>query len=1004
MVELTFKSAGVSATEIDLTGPTVTGPTGTPAGIIGTATRGPAFVPVTVGNLQNFEATFGQSDGEKFGPLAAGEWLANATALTYLRVLGVGKGNQRLSTGNNIGSVESAGFVVGEQQPRDNGNFGNNGFAVEDGELGRLYFLGAYMSESAGSDIFSSAQSQDSTSARPIIRGVIMAASGVIPTLSSSISSSDAPSTTLPAQAGADHLQGNLTGSVVLLEGATAKQEFVVLLNGHEASDPAFPNVVTASFDTSAPNYFANIFNQDPFNLEKAGYFLYSHYDIHSALAAVTGTGILATGFGAGAGGGGQEEVAFLTTSSLGRNAGSATVPNYENWEDRFSAPKSPFVISQKFGGSPKNLFRVHGLSDGESDAQLFKISVENIAPASSEEDLFGTFDLIVRDINDTDDDKVVLESYRGLSLNPSAERFIARAIGDQDVFFDFDKTTASQKIVIEGNFPNVSGRIRVEVTDEVLNGDIEPEALPAGFRGKLHLVTSGSAPLTTMTGSQIDPSLTEGLLLKRAIEPPVPFRKNLAIGVDPKKVANRNLYWGVQFEKIISTTETNKSAEPEETVRNYTKFFPDFMTVNQNIVVGDNEGVADTAANGILDADRFNNNIFSLERIQVVTGSTGKADLKTIEDWAYVRQGNIVANAANKTRAFSLTDDLSILGVRSLAKFSFFMQGGFDGVNIFNRNESDLNNRAVVEEMNFTARGQDEGPTVRTYRKALDIMGITSEVDINILAVPGIRHSVITDAAITTVESRFDAIYLMDIEERDTVNSVVTSSLQDINVQNTVNTFAGRALDSSFAAAYFPDLIIRDPVTDVNVRVPPSVGVIGAYSLNDAVAFPWFAPAGFTRGAMGRVSSAAVRLNRENLDDLYEADINPITAFPGGPGVVVWGQKTLLAAQSALDRVNVRRLLLELRRRVRRIAEGFLFEPNREDTLNRFSARVNPVLNRIQEQSGVDRFRVRIDTTTTTQADIENNTVRGVIFIQPTRTAEFVALDFVVTNAGVEV
>lgn len=1003
MVELTFKSAGITATEIDLTGPTVSGPTGTPAGIIGTAVRGPAFVPVTVGNLQNFEATFGQSDGEKFGPLAANEWLANANALTYLRVLGVGKGEKRLTTGGNQGSVASAGFVVGERQPQANGNFNNNTYAVNNGELGRLYFLGCFMSESAGSDVFSAAgiQTSGENLAHPIIRGVLMAASGVIPLLSSSLSGSDAPNGTDPAFAGADANQGNLTGSVILLEDSTAKQQFTLLLNGHVGDDPAYPNVITASFDQSAPNYFANILNNDPLKLEKAGHYLYSYYGIHSALAVVTGAGLIDTDYGAGSAiGAGAEEVAFITTSSLGRNAGSAIVPNYENWEDRFSPPKSPYVISQDFGGSPKNLFRVHGLSDGESDAQAYKISIENLSPSASEEDLFGTFDLVLRSIGDTDDDKVVLESYRGLSLNPEAERFIGRAIGTQHKFFDFDKTTASQKLVVNGNYPNVSRRIRIELAEDVLNGDIEDEALPTGFRGKYHLVTSGSACLTSTSSSIL---LTDDAL-QRAVEPPTPFRQTIAIGVDPKKVPNRNLYWGVQFEQNISQTEPNKSAEVEETVRSFTKYFPDFMTVNQNMVVGNNEGTADTAANGILDADRFNNNLFSLERIQVTTGSDGKADLKTIEDWTYVRDGNIVANSANKTRGFSVSTDLSILGVRSLAKFSFFMQGGYDGTNIFNKNEKDLDNRAIVEEMNFTARGQDEGPTVKTYRKALDLMSLDSEVDIHILAVPGIRHNVITDAAITAVENRFDSIYLMDIEEKDTLNTVVTSSIQDINVQNTVNSFTARALDSSFAAAYFPDLIIRDPVNDINVRVPPSVGVLGAYALNDAVGFPWYAPAGFTRGAMSRVSSAVVRLGRENLDDLYEADINPITTFPGGPGVVVWGQKTLLAAQSALDRVNVRRLLLDLRRRVRRIAEGFLFEPNREDTLNRFSARVNPVLNRVQEQSGVDRFRVQIDTTTTTQADIENNTIRGIIYIQPTRTAEFVALDFVVTNNGVQV
>lgn len=997
MAELTFKSAGVSLTEIDLSGPTTTGPTGTPAGIIGTANRGPAFVPVTIGNLQNFAAVFGDSDGEKFGLIAGNEWLQNATALTYLRILGVGKGDRRTLSGDNLGRVAEAGFVVGEQQPLDTGNFGNNGNAVAFGDQGRTYFLGCYMSESAGSTVFSDAGIQSGPQAHPIIRGIVMAASGVIPLLSSSLSSSDVPSTLLPANPGADHLQGNLTGSVTLLAGGTARQEFTLILNGHLGADAAYPNVITASFDPTAPNYFANIFNADPFRLEDAGYMLYTHYDINSALAAVTGTNLISASIANA----NIQECAFITTGSKGRDVGTATVPNYENFEERFNSPKSTFVISQKFGGSPKNLFRVLGLSAGSVDAQSFKVSIENISPSQSEEDKFGTFDLIVRDIGDNDDDKVILESYRGLSLNPSNERFIAKAIGDENRFFEFDRATGAQKIVIDGNYPNVSGRIRIEITNEVLNGDIEETALPAGFRGKFHLVTSGSEPLTSIAGPFND-SATD--VLNRAVEPPIPFRQNLAIGVDPKKVANKNLYWGVQFEQQVSIAEFNKSLTPEETIRSFARYFPDFMTSNQNVSVGDNEGTAFSSDVGNLDADVFNNNIFSLEHIQVVTASTGKADLKTIEQWSYVRQGSVGTDITAKTRAFSLETDLASLGVRGLAKFSFPLQGGFDGVNIFNRNESDINNRAIIEEMNFSARGQDEGPTVRSFRKGLDIMGLTSEVDINVLAIPGIRHEVITNAAITVVESRFDAIYIMDIEERDTVNTVVTSSVQDINVQNTVNSFAARALDSSFACSYFPDLIIKDQATNTNVRVPPSVGVIGAFALNDAVAFPWFAPAGFTRGAMSSVAQTAVVLNRDNMDDLYEVDINPILAFPGGPGVTVWGQKTLLAAQSALDRINVRRLLLELRRRVKRIARSFLFEPNREDTLNRFSARVNPLLQRVQEQQGVDRYRVRIDTTTTTQADIENNTIRGVIFIQPTRTAEFINLDFVVTNNGVEI
>ena len=145
------------------------------------------------------------------------------------------------------------------------------------------------------------------------------------------------------------------------------------------------------------------------------------------------------------------------------------------------------------------------------------------------------------------------------------------------------------------------------------------------------------------------------------------------------------------------------------------------------------------------------------------------------------------------------------------------------------------------------------------------------------------------------------------------------------------------------------------------------------------------------------------VNLNRENLDDLYDADINPLAKYPGKT-LSIWGQKTLLAAPSALDRVNVRRLLIDVRRKVKTVANALLFEPNRAETLERFSALVNPILQSIQDAQGVDRFKVIIDTTTTTQADVENNTLRGKIFLQPTRSVEFVALDFVVTNAGTTV
>jgi len=133
-------------------------------------------------------------------------------------------------------------------------------------------------------------------------------------------------------------------------------------------------------------------------------------------------------------------------------------------------------------------------------------------------------------------------------------------------------------------------------------------------------------------------------------------------------------------------------------------------------------------------------------------------------------------------------------------------------------------------------------------------------------------------------------------------------------------------------------------------------------------------------------------------MDTIYAADINPITSFPA-EGIAIFGNKTLYKAQSSLDRINVRRLLIEVRRRVRNVANSILFEPNRAETLAKFQAAVIPILKNIQQKQGVDRFRVVIDSSTTTQADVENNTIRGKIFLQPTKSIEFIALDFVVSN-----
>jgi phage tail sheath protein FI len=983
---------GVYSGEVDLTGVTTTTPSGPSAGIVGTAQSGPAFVPVVVGSVGDFNRVFGEPASTDFGALAGQQYFANAaspSSVTFLRTLGVGNGQQRSTA---TGQVTNAGFVVGSKQVQSNGVVGRNVDAVDLGVPGRTYFLGCYMSESAGSTIFSDAGVQTTSTSQPILRAVLLAPSGVTLTLSGNFNASNAPASTAATAGGPN---GALTGSVNMTDST-----FVMLLNGYTGT----ANVITASFDPANPNHFSQnaSINTDPTQIEAKGHYLYAYYDVPPALAVVTGSGLLdETSARIYAN---LEDAAFLTTGSLARDTSSSTVPNYENFSDRYTHPKTPFVISQGFGGIKYDLFRIHTVGDGAYNNTRFVFEIRNIVPGADDES-YGTFDLVLYSypvggvFNLT---PVAGVDFSGLTLDPNSSNYIALRIGDQNTYFDFDKGLTSQKIVTDGDYPVLNPYIRVEMSDAFLAGEVPVAALPVGHHGYGHLVTSGSLLLTNLTdAAHFAAGQTD--VLTRAVEPPIPYRRNISNG----GIADSTLSWGIQFTDVPGVSDFNSTTAKMPYIDSHTKYFPSFAPSNMNFYVENNPGVA-TSNGNVLDVDIFNNNFFSLERIKVVTGSTAINNRADSSEWvnsSYVRNGNIVINDAAKTRAFQV-DDLRETGNRTYAKFQFIAQGGFDGVNIFNADKTNFSNDAVKREIDDTAgQGGTSGPTVAAYRKAVSIMGSKDDADINLLTVPGIRHSSVTDYTISAVENRFDCLYLMDIEERNAFNVVLTGSYDgsEVSISNTINAFSNRGLNSSFAAAYFPDINI--PVGSTTQRVPPSVGVLGAFAYNDRVSYPWFAPAGSNRGVITTVGSAATQIKQGTLaDSIYDAHINPILDITSSSDrkLVIYGQRTLLAKASALDRVNVRRLLITLRRQVRAVSNQIIFEPNTAATLERFNSLVNPILASIRAKGGLDRYKVVIDSTTTTQADIENNTIRGKIFIQPTRSIEFIALSFELSNAGV--
>jgi phage tail sheath protein FI len=246
-------------------------------------------------------------------------------------------------------------------------------------------------------------------------------------------------------------------------------------------------------------------------------------------------------------------------------------------------------------------------------------------------------------------------------------------------------------------------------------------------------------------------------------------------------------------------------------------------------------------------------------------------------------------------------------------------------------------------------------------------------------------------------------SMYVMDVPSYDdNGNRIFDDSTNKPNINQTTANFDSRSIDNDYAAVYYPDIFIDDATNRRKVKVPPSVAALGALAFNDRVTYPWFAPAGFNRAALDFVSNVAVRLGGADKDRLYESRINPIASFPR-LGYVIYGQKTLKINKSALDRVNVRRLMLEIKRIVMGIAQRIVFEQNTPAVRNKFVADTSFQLGLIQAQAGVEAFQVIMNESNNTQEDYDLNRLNGRIVVVPTRVVEYIAIDFIVTNSGVQ-
>lgn len=999
MAEKTFRSPNYYDSENDLSAPTITPPTGVPAAVIGTSNRGPAFVPVTMGTPDEYLEKFGDLDKDMPAGYAVDEFMKHQNAVTFIRVLGAGANSTSsdIDTTSLTGRVVSAGFKLSAS------------LAVND-DLGRhtgvVQFLAAkhtvQTNETYGIPLFTDNSSFSGNTVN-LIRGMLLMASGSRVMV---LDGNEAVSITGTT----DDVGTIVSGKFKLIISSSLGSSF--------ASSDGLPGlrVLTASLDPTQPDYFAKTLNTNPKKFVEEQHLLYADFAVDAEVATATTVAVLS---------------GSANTSETSGEPTTTFLDAFGSFDTRYRAPSTTYFISQPFGNVEYDLFKFEALDDGAYANTLYKVSITNIRASVDDANKFGTFTVQIRSWDDTDSNPNVLEQFPECNLNPNSENYVARVIGDRNVRFNFDATTdADRHVIATGKYSNQSKYVRIVMNDQVTKGNIPETSLPFGFRGLNVIKTNDSltdtapsdalARVVGVLGTGAESSLSGSVL------PPVPFRFKLTKGAasttatwpgEPNsgEVASPQLYWGVKFERNNVVLNPNLSSDKNSLLTAYSNFLG--IEKLDALVTGSG-------------ADLLNNNKFTLSRVALSNGSISHLTASVsdhIREAAYIRNGKLDASTytindgvlGNRvTLATILAQDTAanFNKFSPFAKFTNMMAGGFDGVNILDNNARLINDKSTSfdagggAEANYVSPGLMSNVTgegqanagVKSYMTAIDIATEPQSSNVNLVAVPGIREPFITDYAIKKAKEYGLAMYIMDIPSySSTAVRLYDGDTTKPDVDKTASNFESRAIDNDYGATYWPDVLIEQNGSRRRINVPASVAAMGAIGFSDRVSYPWFAPAGFNRAALDFVKNASVRLNAADKDRLYDARINPIATFPKH-GFVVFGQKTLRISKSALDRVNVRRLLLEIKRLVKEEAKTLVFEQNNAETRNEFVSRVVFKIGLVQARQGIERFQVIANETNNTSEDVALNRMNGRIIVVPTRTIEFVAVDFVITQNGV--
>jgi hypothetical protein len=983
-----FVSPGIFIDEVDQSQipalPEAVGPV-----IIGRAEKGPGMIPVKINSFSEFVETFGYPipgnggsddvwrDGNysspTYGAYAAQAYLrAGVAPITYVRLVGTQHADATTSPDGRAGwkTTDTPDATLA-----DNG-----------GPYGLFVWPSA---------------SFNSGPQRGALAAVWYCHEGVVPVLSGAM-----PSTQ-------EH-----EGTAGVIK-SNSKGEFKVrILRG--ASETEDENV-TFSLSPSSDNFIRKAFNTNPLlvngtiesSTSRKYYWLGETYERElTDLSLNTSTGRYGAIFALVSG-----------SSEYGNHDKKQTYRDaHTGWF--FQQNLSAATASYEYDSMQK-LFKFVGINGhGQWLQNNVKISISNIKAPSNDNVKYGTFDVVIRKAQDADHSPVVLERYSACNLDPSSPDYIGRKIGDLKQVYDSTENRYREF----GTYANKSRYVRVHIHDDIVNGGGNAEWLPFGVYGPPTFpkfdFKSGSAGEGTGHASTTSYALGSGSIAKSLVAVAAASKVDISLGrfvsvgmdavvnasalkfgpaaitgsaialrqsaSDDGATAQKNAYFGLHSGKSKSNTVHDPG-------------YGDYLRAFANNIISNSDWSDDFGLSALPGSLEYQWK-FSLDEVIPVTGSnfTGSSPTTGITDAGWVSGSYKGGNSWNATNSIGLGNARykNILDSK-VNRFTSPMFGGFDALDITERDP--FRNTRIDDTETETGNY-----TYNTIKRAINTVADPEVVECNIMSMPGLTNESLTKYMIDICEERADALAVIDLKGGFTPRHESSDSVSDRkgNIDTVLTNLKDRNLNNSYGCTYYPWVQIRDDNTNTLLYAPPSVVALGVLANTEKTSDVWFAPAGFQRGGLSQgaggivVTRVETKLTSRNRDDLYDININPIASFPA-EGIVVFGQKTLQATHSALDRINVRRLLIYAKRGISQIASTTLFQPNVRDTWNAFKGRAENFLSDVKVRFGVDDFKIILDETTTTPDLIDRNIMYAKIFIKPTRAIEFIAIDFIITRSG---